>query len=80
MKRHYRPDLGKIAIGGAPALGKFPARVIRRQEISSAVRGDANVKRGVSALLDSDDLSERLTGLRNTHSQWQLVKLPARPA
>jgi 5-deoxy-glucuronate isomerase len=62
----------EIAIGGAPALGKFPARVIRRQEISSAVRGDANVKRGVSALLDSDDLSERLTvyEIRTPSGNW----------
>ena len=62
----------EVAIGGAPATGKFPARVIRREEMSSAIRGDANVKRGVSALLDSDELSERLTvyEIRTPSGNW----------
>jgi 5-deoxy-glucuronate isomerase len=51
----------ELAIGGAPAEGRLPARVIRRSEISVGVRGDANVKRSVSALADSDQLTERLT-------------------
>jgi hypothetical protein len=44
----------EVAIGGAPAEGKLPARIIRRDEIPSAVRGGANAKRGVSTLADSE--------------------------
>jgi 5-deoxy-glucuronate isomerase len=51
----------ELAIGGAPAEGRQPARVIRRSEIAVGVRGDANVKRSVSTLADSDQLTERLT-------------------
>ena len=51
----------ELAIGGAPAEGRLPARVIRHSEISVGIRGDANVKRSVSALADSDQLTERLT-------------------
>src|SRR6476619_5788359 len=51
----------EIAIGGAPAEGRFPARIIRKQDIATAVRGGGNAARGVSTLLDSDDLAERLT-------------------
>jgi 5-deoxy-glucuronate isomerase len=51
----------EVAIGGAPAEGKLPARRISKDEIKTSVRGDANVKRGVSALADSDELTERLT-------------------
>ena len=51
----------EVAIGGAPAEGKLPARRISKEEIKTSVRGDANVKRGVSALADSDELTERLT-------------------
>jgi 5-deoxy-glucuronate isomerase len=51
----------EFAIGGAPAEGRLPARVIRRSEISVGVRGDANAKRSVSTLADSDQLTERLT-------------------
>ena len=40
----------EVAVGGAPASGKFSARMIRREDIASSVRGEANVKRGVSAL------------------------------
>jgi 5-deoxy-glucuronate isomerase len=51
----------EFAIGSAPADGRLPARIIRAGEIPSSVRGESNVKRGVSALADSDDLTERLT-------------------
>ncbi len=50
----------EVAVGGAPAEGKLPARIIRRNQIPSALRGGANVERGVSTLADSDDLTERL--------------------
>jgi 5-deoxy-glucuronate isomerase len=50
----------EAAIGGAPAEGKLPARIIRRDQIPSAVRGGANAERGVSTLADSDELTERL--------------------
>jgi 5-deoxy-glucuronate isomerase len=50
----------EVAIGRAPAVGKLPARRIRREEMSSFVRGDANVQRGVNVLVDSDELAERL--------------------
>jgi 5-deoxy-glucuronate isomerase len=51
----------EVAIGGAPAEGRLPARRISKDEIKTSVRGDANVKRGVSTLADSDELTERLT-------------------
>ncbi len=62
----------EVAIGGAPALGKLPPRVIRREEIPASIRGDANVKRGVNALLDSDESSERLTvyEIRTPSGNW----------
>jgi 5-deoxy-glucuronate isomerase len=65
-------DAFEFAMGGAPAEGKLAARVIRREEIPSGIRGDANVKRGVSALLDSDELSERLTvyEIRTPSGNW----------
>ena len=50
----------EVAVGGAPAEGKLPARIIRRDQIPSAVRGGANAERGVSTLADSDELTERL--------------------
>jgi 5-deoxy-glucuronate isomerase len=50
----------EVAVGGAPAEGKLPARIIRRNQIPSAVRGGANAERGVSTLADSDELTERL--------------------
>ena len=50
----------EVAIGGAPAEGKLPAKIIRRNQIPSAVRGGANAERGVSTLADSDELTERL--------------------
>ncbi len=51
----------EVAIGGAPAEGRFPPRLIRPDEIKSFVRGDANVRRGVSVLLDGELPAERLT-------------------
>ena len=51
----------EVALGGAPAEGRLPARRIQKSEIKTSIRGDANVKRGVSALADSDELTERLT-------------------
>jgi len=54
-------DHFEFAIGGAPAKGNLPARLIKASEIPSSARGEANAKRGVSTLADSDDLTERLT-------------------
>jgi 5-deoxy-glucuronate isomerase len=51
----------EVAIGRAPASGRLPPRLIRREETQAFIRGDANVKRGVNVLLDSDELTERLT-------------------
>jgi 5-deoxy-glucuronate isomerase len=51
----------EVAIGGAPAEGHFPPRLIRPDEIKTFVRGDANVRRGVSVLLDGELPAERLT-------------------
>jgi 5-deoxy-glucuronate isomerase len=50
----------EVAIGRAPALGKLPPRLIRREEMHAFVRGGANVERGVNVLIDSAELSERL--------------------
>jgi len=51
----------EMAIGGARADGKLRPRLIRGDEILSSIRGNANLKRGVSALADFDQLTERLT-------------------
>ena len=51
----------EVAIGGAPAEGRLPARLITKDEIATSLRGGANVQRGVSTLADSDELTERLT-------------------
>ena len=53
-------EMFEVAIGGAPADGKLPARIIRRNQIPTGIRGGANAKRSVSALADSDELTERL--------------------
>jgi 5-deoxy-glucuronate isomerase len=50
----------EVALGRAPAIGKLPARRIRREEMSSFIRGGANVQRGVNILLDSEEYAERL--------------------
>jgi 5-deoxy-glucuronate isomerase len=62
----------EVAIGRAPATGKLPARRIRNEDMPMFVRGDANVKRGVSTLLDSDELAERLTvyEIRTPSGNW----------
>jgi 5-deoxy-glucuronate isomerase len=54
-------DRLEVAIGRAPASGKLPPRLIRREQMPGSVRGDANVSRGVNVLFDSDELTERLT-------------------
>src|ERR1700745_1829266 len=36
----------EVAVGGAPAEGKLPARIIRRNQIPSAVRGGGHRQRG----------------------------------
>jgi 5-deoxy-glucuronate isomerase len=51
----------ELAIGGAPAEGKLPAKLIRANEILSSVRGESSARRGVTTLADSDALTERLT-------------------
>ncbi len=51
----------EVAWGGAPAEGRLPARFLSHDQIPTSVRGEANVRRGVSALADSDELTERLT-------------------
>jgi 5-deoxy-glucuronate isomerase len=51
----------EVAMGGAPAEGRFPPRLVRPAEIKTFVRGDANVRRGVSVLLDGELPAERLT-------------------
>jgi 5-deoxy-glucuronate isomerase len=51
----------EVAIGRAPASGKLPPRLIRREQTPGHVRGGANASRGVNVLFDSDDLTERLT-------------------
>ena len=48
----------EFAVGGAPAEGRLTTRVIRKEEMASAVRGAANAARGVRSLLDSDDIAE----------------------
>jgi 5-deoxy-glucuronate isomerase len=50
----------EFAVGGSPAEGKLPAKIIRHDQIPTALRGGANAKRGVSTLADSDQLTERL--------------------
>ncbi len=51
----------EVAVGGAPAEGRLPARLISPNQIASSLRGGANVQRGVGTLADSDELTERLT-------------------
>jgi 5-deoxy-glucuronate isomerase len=63
-KTAYRIEANEafeVAIGGAPAKGKKPARSIKKKDIRTSIRGDANVKRGVTTLLDGDEYSERVT-------------------
>lgn len=51
----------EFAVGGAPAEGKLPAKLIRADETLSSVRGESSARRGVTTLADSDTLTERLT-------------------
>ena len=51
---------GTFAHGGAPAEGKYSARVIRPHDIKVELRGGANATRQVSHLLGPDQVAERL--------------------
>jgi 5-deoxy-glucuronate isomerase len=51
---------GTFAHGGAPAEGKYPARLIRPHDIRVEMRGGANATRQVSHLLGPDQVAERL--------------------
>ena len=50
----------ELAIGSAPATGRYPARLYRPDELPSFVRGGANASRGVTATLDPGLETERL--------------------
>ena len=50
----------EAAIGAAPALGRYPARLYTPGELPSFARGGANVSRGVTAAFDPGFDSERL--------------------
>jgi 5-deoxy-glucuronate isomerase len=50
----------EVAIGSAPAEGRYPARLYTPEELSSFVRGGANASRGVTVDLDPALLTERL--------------------
>jgi 5-deoxy-glucuronate isomerase len=50
----------EVAIGAAPAAGRFPARLYSPGELPSFARGGANVARGVTATFDPGFDSERL--------------------
>jgi 5-deoxy-glucuronate isomerase len=50
----------EVAIGSAPAEGRYPARLYAPGELPSFARGGANVSRGVTATLDPTFESERL--------------------
>ena len=50
----------EVAIGGAAASGRYPARFTGPDELASFVRGGENVARGVTVLLDPSFPSERL--------------------
>lgn len=53
-------DAFEIAIGSAPASGRYPARLYPPDELPSFVRGGANVERGVTCTVDPTFPSERL--------------------
>jgi len=53
-------DALEVAIGAAPAAGRFPARLYQPGELPSFARGGANVSRGVTATFDPGFDSERL--------------------
>jgi 5-deoxy-glucuronate isomerase len=50
----------EFATGGVPAEGRYPARLIAPAELATAVRGGANVSRGVTGTLDLSLPAERL--------------------
>jgi 5-deoxy-glucuronate isomerase len=50
----------EFAIGGAPAHGRYPARVIRPREIRSEIRGGGSATRQVNHLLSHPLPAERL--------------------
>lgn len=50
----------EFATGGVPAEGRYPARMIAPAELATAVRGGANVSRGVTGTLDLSLPAERL--------------------
>jgi 5-deoxy-glucuronate isomerase len=50
----------EVAIGSAPATGRYPARLYGPDELPSFVRGGANASRGVTATLDPSLETERL--------------------
>ncbi|MEA2609554.1 MAG: 5-deoxy-glucuronate isomerase [Chloroflexota bacterium] len=50
----------EVAIGAAPASGRYPARLFAPGELPSFMRGGANVARGVTATFDPAFPSERL--------------------
>lgn len=50
----------EVAIGEAPADGRYPARLYTPAELPSFARGGANVSRGVTATLDPAFASEQL--------------------
>ena len=53
-------DSFEVAIGAAPATGRFPARLYGPAELPSFARGGANVARRVTATFDPGFDSERL--------------------
>ncbi len=53
-------DPFEYSTGAAPAEGRFPARMIGPDELPTSVRGDANVRRGVTGTLDLTLPAERL--------------------
>ena len=50
----------EVAIGEAPAEGRYPARLYEPDELATFLRGGANVSRGVTVTLDPTFESERL--------------------
>ena len=50
----------EVAIGEAPATGRYPARLYTPWELPAFARGGANVSRGVTATFDPTFDSERL--------------------
>lgn len=53
-------DAFEFSTGGAPAEGLLPARLITPDELPTALRGGANVSRGVTGTLDLTLPAERL--------------------